>query len=277
MPRKKSALFYLTPSERAELRKRLRAPDNLDWLLICICLRFRDHILPVFQTSDPNGTVLSADDTAWYVRRIGETVYRAVIEKLKVYFPNEADKDEATLVRWYPDKAGELLEQALGRMVDLWNEDLIRQPSDFLPARCQRLLPSLNYLPDMRGKSAHGETSWLLLLVVYKDVLQLLNPFPRIIQFLTQDDLQQRERTLRKLRRALPRNIHPATKTIFRDASDQDYEYWLRLSSRDEVALEITVQVAERNGHKLTANYLRRLIPQLEARAQRLDKALKHA
>jgi len=277
MPRKKSALFYLTPSERAELRRRLRAPDNLDWLLICICLRFRDHILPVFQTSDPNGTVLSADDVAYYVRRIGETVYRAVIEKLKGYLPNEADKDEATLVRWYPDKAGELLEQALGRMVDLWNEDLIRHPTDFLPARCQRLLPSLTYLPDMRGKSAHGETSRLFLLVVYKDVLQLLDPFPRIIQFLTEDDLQQRERTLQKLRRSLPQDIVPVIKTIFHDASDQDYEHWLRLSTRDEVALEITVRVAGRYGHKLTTEYFRRLIPQLEAKAQRLDKAIKHA
>lgn len=275
--KKKPPLFSLAPSGRAELRRRLQASNNLDWLLTLTCRDIRAHILPACQTSDSSGIVLSTEGINYFIIRIGKTLALAIIEKLKVYFPKDAHKDEATLLRWQPDRAGALFEQALNRMRDLWIEDLKRHPSDFLPARCQRLLPSLTYLPDMRGKSARGEVSWLLLLVVYTDVLQLLDPFPRRIQFLTLDDLQQRERTLRKLRSSLPQDIPPATKMIFRDASDRDYERWLLSSSRDEIALEITVRVAERSGHKLTANYFSRLIPQLEVRAQRLDRALKHA
>jgi hypothetical protein len=81
----------------------------------------------------------------------------------------DATRDDSTVLRYYPYQAAALLDQALGYAIDLGNADFIKHPKATLAERCQRLLPSLAHLPQMRGKSAHGKTSQLFTYVMYED------------------------------------------------------------------------------------------------------------
>lgn len=262
MPRPKSPVPYLAPSDKTLLRRKLTAPNNLDCLLTLICWYVRDNLLRAFPPPDPPGV------RAYLVRRMGEALHGAILEKLRQYHPKDASRNDETVLRYYPDQAGALLNQALGYLIDLWRDDFIQHPIDTLATRCQRLLSSLAHLPPMRGKSAHGNTSKLFALVMYEDSLRLLNSLSR-----KGKDLRKRKTALKDLLCSPPKDIHPAVKRAVSGASDDDLDEWSFLSKK-EIVLEIAVRAVQDSSH-LSPDWLRQLIRDLKAQARRLDDALK--
>lgn len=278
MPRKKrSPLFFLPIPDRARLREKFEAPNNLDWLLTFPCWYVRDCLLRAFPPPDP------PEVARYLVRRIGETLFRAILQKLRTHHAKDAHQDEAILLRWYPDRAGAFLQQALSHLADRWCEDYADRPRDTLAARCQRLLPSLERLPNLRGKSALPATAKLFFLWVYEEAMRLLERLPPAGQVLTKQVRQRREAIFREAFSNLTASttkavlethplFHPVSGEFFFEVSGEEYERWL-FRSRQEIALEIAVR-AVRALPGLTPQYLRRILPDLHAVARRLDEAL---
>ncbi len=281
----KSPLWFLVPAKRSELRRKLEASNNLDWLLIFPYRYVRDFLLRVFPPPD------SPEITAYLVRRIGEAIRGAILEKLKRDHPKDAHRLESVLVGTYPDRTGRILNQALCYLADCWIEDFIQHPRSNFASRCQRLLPSLDRLPNMRGKSALGTYHQLFFLMVYDIALEKLSPLGRIRRSPTDKDLQRRKKNFEEVFSELSQVndpeqarglFHPATGEIFFEVSEEDYEHWPTLP-RNEIALEIAVKAiktyhrTDPSGTHLrpTPEYLRRIRPKLRALASRLDTALK--
>jgi hypothetical protein len=164
-----------------------------------------------------------------------------------------------------------LLYQAQGHLIDLWRGDFIKIPKATLAERCQRLLPALAHLPQMRGKSAHGKTSQLFTLVMYEDALRLLSSLSRR----KGNDLDRRKKILADLRKSQPEDIHPGVARVIAEASDNDLDQWAD-QSKKEVALEIAVRSVQ-GTVPISSEWLRHLLSDLKAQARRLDRALKQS
>jgi hypothetical protein len=257
--RKKSPLSFLTTEEKSLLRKKFQATNNLDWLLTLVCWYVRDNLLRAFPASDLPGV------KEYLLRRIGEVLHAAILEKLRQYHPKDAKRDDSTVLRYYPDQAAALLNQALGYLVDLWRRDFIKYPKVTLAERCQRLVPSLAHMPQMRGKSAHGETSQLFMLVMYEDALRLLGTLPRK----KDNNFATRKRILENLRKSQPDDVHPGIVTVIAEASDNDLDQWADLSKK-ELALEIAAR-SVKGSAPISPEWLRHLLSELRAQARRLD------
>jgi hypothetical protein len=257
--RKKSPLSFLTTEEKSLLRNKFQATNNLDWLLTLICWYVRDNLLRAFPAPDLPGV------KEYLLRRIGEALHAAILEKLRRYHPNDAKRDDSTVLRYYPDQAAAVLSQALGYLIDLWRRDFIKYPKATLAERCQRLLPSLAHLPQMRGKSAHGETSRLFTLVMYEDALRFLSSLPRR----KDNNLVIRKRILENLRKSQPDDIHPGIARVIAEASDDDLDQWADLSKK-ELALEIAAR-SVKGFTPISSEWLRHVLSDLQAQARRLD------
>ena len=261
--REKYPLSFLTAEEKSSLRKKFQASNNLDWLVTLICWYVRDNLLRAFPASDLPGV------RDYLLSRMGEAVHAAILEKLRQYYPNDANRDDSTVLRYYPYQAAALLNQALGYLIDLWRGDFIKYPKATLAERCQRLLPSLAHLPQMRGKSAYGKTSQLFTLVMYEDARRLLSSLSRR----NGNNLDRRKKILADLRKSQSDDIHPRIARVIADASDNDLDHWAG-QSKKEVALEIAAR-AVKGTVPISSEWLRHLLSDLKAQARRLDRALK--
>jgi hypothetical protein len=262
---KKSPLSFLTLGEKSLLRKKFHASNNLDWLLTLICWYIRDNLLRAFPASD----LPAVRD--YLLRRMGEALHAAILEKLRQYHPNDANRDDSIVLRYYPYQTAALLYQAQGHLIDVWRGDFIKYPKATLAERCQRLLPSLAHLPQMRGKPAHGKTSQLFTLVMYEDALRLLSSLRRR----NGNNLDRRKKILADLRKSQPDDIHPQIARVIAEASENDLDHWAGLSKK-EVALEIAAR-AVKGTIPISSEWLRHLLSDLKAQARRLHKALKRS
>jgi hypothetical protein len=224
----------------------LHIGDNLDQLLYLICLYIHNFVFSISRSADPIEIKLVL------IRRLGQELHKAVINKLKQYFPKDANRGDAKLLSSHPDGGGEILQQALSQLLDLWVQDK-GGPEDILVVKCQRLLPLLNQLPDLRGKSSLGETSRLFGLVLYDDVRALLKELPPTVRRdnLTEDDVKRRRSLFSSVLSALRTDTtglypppSPVLQDIFSVAAKSDYKEWMT-KSRTEIALEIVVKVIE--------------------------------
>ena len=234
----------LQTSEKNRLRQLLRGDDNLDQLLYLICLYLRDFVFPVSRSADPLEIRLVL------IRRLGQELRKAIIDKLKQYFPKDANRGDAKLLSSHPDRGGEILQQALSHVLDLWVQDK-GSPEDTLVVKCQRLLPLLSQLPDLRGKSSLGETSQLFGLVLYDDVRALLKELPPTVRLdnLTEDDVRRRRSLFSGVLSALRTDTtglspppSPVLQDIFSVAAQSDYKEWMNMS-RTQIALDVVAKV----------------------------------
>ena len=257
----------LQTSEKNRIRQLLRRDDNLDQLLYLICLYIQDSIFPISVGVD---SVIKLA----LIRRLGQELRNAIIAKLKQYFPKDRNRGDDALLKYHPDRGGELLQQALSHLVDLWVQDKVG-PKDTIVTKCQRLLPLLSSLPDLRGKSALGKTSLLLGLVVYDDAKTLLQKLPRAKQTLIEDDKSQRKRVFSSIMLDLQAGntgLSPPPSSIltdaFRIAAKNDYMDWMLLS-RTGIALDI---VAKAIGQ--TPDYFLHSVKKLRDRAEMVNRFL---
>lgn len=274
-------LYFLDPSDEETLQETLRRQNNLDWLLKLLCWHIRDHLLKAFPPAD------AREITTPYVRLIGETLARAVLQKLRQQHPRDRHRDDSILVRYYPDRAGSLLALAISHLDESWWRDYQKRPRDTLAARVQRRLPSLRVLPNQRGRSVLGTSYRLLFFMVYEEAYRRLKALPPTRgEHLTERTRQRRERIFREVFCDLPqvedpqlarRLFHPVTGEIFFKISSTEYEGWLFLT-KQEIALEIAVRAIKASpGMSMTPEYLRRILPTLRKEARALDRALKRS
>jgi len=147
-------------------------------------------------------------------------------------------------------------------------------PGDTLITKCQRLLPRLSSLPNLRGKSALGRTSQLFGLVLYEDARTLLKKLPKGVgesQALTEKDIDQRKKffsmileDLKAGNTMLSPAPSPVLLDIFGKAAENDYMDWMRLS-RTDIALDIVTKVI-----KQTPDYFLHSVKRLRNQALRL-------
>jgi hypothetical protein len=150
---------FLKPIERAKMRRLFSAPNNLDLLLTGICSWIPDL---------PEATDLSREQVA----RAGRALAGAVLAKLARHYPKTALRGDSVLLKTHPDRSGNLVNQALNRLRDLWTKDLCEHPTDKAGRRLARLAPSLSQLPSVRGSHHLSETDRLLsILADYYDAL----------------------------------------------------------------------------------------------------------
>src|SRR5262245_49444365 len=122
-----SASHFLPAEQWAVLKEQLQGRDNRNWLVSYLCQCVRDEIFRAYHSDDP----LSKSPEV--VKAVGFTLYTAIINKLKANLrKKDSDRDEATLVRWHPDRTATFLEQALGLLKDEWSKDVVKNPSDNL-------------------------------------------------------------------------------------------------------------------------------------------------
>ena len=261
------------PQEQKErLRRFFTGTDNLDQLQYLICLYVQDF-LPTYPSSDPDDLKLIL------IRRLGQELRTAIIKKLRQYYPKDAHRNEALLLRSYPDRAIELLQQALSHLLDIWIEDNKKVPNDTLVKKCQRLLPLLSSLPDLRGKSVRGKTSQIFGLVLYQDAKILLQRLPRgTAQTLIEDDKKRRERFFSNILTALQAGDtglssppSPILIEAFRKAAENNFADWMRLS-RTQIAGEIAAKAVGQS-----ADYFIHSVKRLRNRAQTVNRFLKSA
>lgn len=168
------------------------------------------------------------------------------------------------LLRYYPDQAGAFVQQGMNHLLDCWIQDCIRHPHAPLVARCQRLMPALHRLPDLRGKAvAVSGISRLHALAAYEDANRVLADLPRAPRVLTEAARRRREPIIRAAFRQLARaSPHPAR-----------LNEWLHLG-RHELALNMACAAV---APSLSPQRLRRVLRRLRWDARRVDLALKRA
>jgi hypothetical protein len=254
------------PSEAGQweaLKEKLTAEDNLSWLLTLICWRVED-VFRAFQANDP------LSKSPELTLALGHVLYRAVIEKLKSNLPKDSHRDEATLIRWYPERTATLLEQASGFLIDTWRKDVEKNPSETLVTRCPRVLPRLTVLPNARGRSIHGETAELFILEVYEIAMELMENLPapgeyrkEILTQITQSlDLQQGT-----AKRPIP---HVVAKIFLQGRRNNWTGIWSSLS-RSELAREIALR-ARGNSSNTSPKHLLNHLKKLRDRAAALKR-----
>lgn len=259
----------LQTSEKNRLRWLFASEDNLDQLLYLICLYVEDFLFPTCPSADP------VDVKLVLIRRLGQELRAAILKKLKQYYPKDAHRNEAALLRSYPYRGIELLQQALGYLVDIWTEDQRshkEDSQDTLVKKCQRLLPLCADLPDLRGRSALGNTSRLFALVVYEDVKFLLRDLPPTPNILTNYDRKLRLGLFSRILNALQSNQSglkpsppPCVTEVFASAAQTNFEDWLQMS-RSNIALDV---VAKTTGQ--SPDYFLRTLKKLRAEADPLE------
>jgi hypothetical protein len=265
-------LYFLAPDHPDHavlLRQHFKAENNLDWLLTYLCRAVRDLLFRVFPPR------AKPDEAQQCVRAIGEALSHAVLNKLREQHPKEAHRDASKLVRWYPDRAGALVNQAIVQLAEVWISDCAQHPRDSLNSRCDRLLPKLGALKGRRGHSASGAYAQLYFLWAYEEAMRILKGLPRssparadFLQNAFEDLTAQTPQAL--LESGAFR--HPDTGDIFFEISDEDLDGW-RFRSRHEIAQDVAVR-AVRGQLALGADTLHRLLPTLRRLAKKLDQAL---
>ena len=259
----------LAQKDKAHLRRLFTGADNLDQLQYLICLYVQEFVFPTCPSADP------ADLKLVLIRRLSQELRTAIIKKLKDYYPKDAHRNEGILLRYYPDRSIDLLQQALGHLVDIWTEDQRthkRDVDDTLVKKCQRVLPMCADLPDLRGRSALGNTSRLFSLVVYEDVKLLLQNLPPTPNILTNDHRKQRLELFFRILNALQRHQTGLTPLpplcvadVFASAAQTNFEDWLQMS-RSDIALDV---VAKTTGQR--PDYFVRTLKKLRAEADLLE------
>src|SRR5262249_16041682 len=236
-----SAPRFLPAEQWAVLKEQLQGEDNRNWLVSYLCQCVWEEIVRAYHSDDPQSKSHEV------VKAVAFTLYTAIINKLKVNLPKkDSDRDEATLVRWHPDRAATLLEQALGFFKDEWSKDVVKNSSDNLATRWLRLRPRLAILPNARGRSIHGETAELFVLEVYNIAMELLKPLPPIRRSST-EELEDRKETLTQITKTLQQGtakgpIPPVVKKIFARGLRNNWTgIWLL--PRGQIALEIALRV----------------------------------
>lgn len=259
------SLRGIPPEDKSRLRRLFHGADNLDQLQYLICLYAQGCVFPTCPSADP------ADLQLVLVRRLGQELRAAILKKLKQYYPNDAHRDEAALLRYYPDRGIDLLQQALSHLVDIWTDDQrkhMNDSDDTLVLKCQRLLPMCADLPDVSGKSVLGRTSRLFGLVVYDDVMLLLRDLPQTPRILTDDDEKQRKQLFNRILEALQSNQTGLTPPpplrvteIFVTAAHSNFKDWLTMA-RNDIALDVVAKITGRK-----PSYFLKTLKELRAEA----------
>jgi len=230
----------LAPVHRWDLRQQFQSADNLDRLQDLICFYLKNFVLPTCPSTDPE----TLKDIL--VRRLGKEIRTSIIKKLKLYFPNDARRNESRLLAHHVDRGIDLTQQALSYFVDVWTEDQRthkNDSSDTIVIKCQRLLPRCADLPNLRGRSNLGRTSHLFGLVIYEDAYRLLHDLPRLGRY----EMSEREGVFfeiladLKSDRIKPRPPECIIEPFFA-ASKEKFANWKRMS-RNNIALEIVAKV----------------------------------
>lgn len=244
---------------KADLRRRLTARErNLDWLLTFICTYVRDFLLRAFPSADPRPAVAAA------VEELGRSLTQAILDKLASYHTRDAHRGPATLLRYYPDQAGELANQALCYLVDEWVRDFIASPSDTSLVRLVRLRPRMTALPSMRGRANIGNTYRLHCYALYLDAYQKAKEALGVKAWKTEDPYLEGESVRCRIQKLA--RLFPAIELSER-------EEWARLSP-SEVAYRVTAKLAKEMPG-LSALYLKRsLLPEMCRLAKAIDRAL---
>lgn len=229
-------------------RQRLQSPDNLDWLLTLATWGFRDRWLKILPPASPSFGSFDGP-----VRGVGLVLSRAVIKRLRRQYPKEAKRADSTLVRYYPDQAAALLNQALGHLDDTLTEDLVRYPTEPLDFRTPRVLPKLMTLPSRKGRSARSNVSALSYLAAYETVFEKLPQRRESVHF---QDLYYRDEIER----------------VFGPVSDTDAKRLCRMT-RSRLALEYASRTVPPT---LSPARIRNLLPRARQLARAIDLALSH-
>ncbi len=228
---------------RSVFRQKLQSANNLDWLLTLAVWGFRDRWLKILPPISPRFGSVDGP-----VRGVGLALSRAVIERLRRQFPAEADRDDATLVRYYPDQTAAILNQTLGHLDDVLSRDLMQRPGDPLESRVPRVLPKLMALPSRTGRSAESDLSKLRYLAAYEAAFEKLS---------------YRRGTGRGTD-YLPEDIEK----VFGPPGSKEKR--LLSMTRQQLALEYASRTVE---PKLTARRVRDLLPTLKRLARAMDLA----
>jgi hypothetical protein len=260
-------------SDLEDLRRFLRAPNNLDWLLTLSCWFVRDLLLRAFPP--PKSTAVTNDD----VQRIGNEIYSAVLKKLKHHYPNDAQKGDSLLLRYRYRRAAAILIQAEAHTTALWEKDFTKYSRDSLAARCKRLLPKVGQLPG-RGKPALGTTHLLLFLIFYEEALRALAGVPDMIRPFTEAARKDRQQSIRKAFDTLSpvserddnRFHHPETGQLYFEVEPDEINKWSELP-KSKIAEDIAVRIVK-GRRKLSRKYLHIILPKLRKIARALDRGL---
>lgn len=255
---RKKPLRTLPPPRRAELREKLRAPNNLNWLLTFICTDLRDHLLRAFPPPDPPTVV------GGLIKRLGRLLAQAVLDKLARYYPHDASKGFSALVRYHPDETGELVNQALCYLRDVWGTDFISSPRGTLATRVARLTPRLSVIPSRKGRSNIGATYQLYCLHVYEKAYFAVKEALGVKAWKS-DDVRPREELLQERKAKLAQ--------LFPEATARELDTWAVLSP-SEIAYRLAAKRAKELP-SLKPSYLKQtILPRARHLAQALDKAL---
>ncbi|HEY3304640.1 MAG TPA: hypothetical protein VGL70_14000 [Candidatus Binatia bacterium] len=275
----KSPLNFLHPSAALDLEDILKKTDNVERIAEAFRKYFQGNL---FRATCP-------DDSGDPAQRMTEVLCRAVVEKLRRYFPKETSRDGSTLIRWHPEQTAVFLNQALGYLIDVWINDFGKRPADDPVVRCERLLPRIAKWPhlDMRGRPQHGNVFQLIYLATYEDVMKCLTEYPRKSRGrFPHDDRDRRRKFLATIFTELPQVpgrkgrclFHPQSGELFLEATEQDIEIWIDLS-RHALAMEITCRVvnktlaADWQEGGLSPESLHRLLPRLRTLSHFIDGA----
>jgi len=245
-------------SRKAALRRLFGGPRNIDWLGRFVRDYIQGYLLGRFPSADPPRVV------AGVVEDFTHSLMQAILDKLASYHPRDARRGPATLLRYYPDQAGELVNQALCYLVDEWVRDFIASPSDTSLVRLVRLRPRMTAIPSMRGRANIGNTYRLHCYRLYLDAYEKVKEAIGVKAWKTEDPHREggivTERT-EKLARLFP------------DVQPSEQEEWARLSP-SEIAYRVAAkQTRELPG--LTPLYLKRsLLPRMRRLAGAIDAAL---
>ena len=226
-------------------RAKLQGEKARDWLLTFCCQFFRDRVLAILGEKDHDGSL---------VRKVGEAVCLATLDRLGADLPGLAKRDDETRLRQYPDRALAILNQNLCYLADSWLDDFVAEPAESYADRATKLLPTLRHPPARTGRSGLG--IWIS--------LHRLNEYDSARATLS-GDLGFRASA------GLP--MQDRVEALYgRRLSPEEYAQ-LGGSDPDEVALRYAARPMG-DLPTLTPAYLRRLLPGLRERAQRLNAAL---
>jgi hypothetical protein len=269
-----SAPRFLRAEQWAVLKEQLKGKDNRNWLVSYLCQCVQDEIFRAYHSDDP------LSKSSEVVQVVGLTLYTAIINKLKARLPaKDRDRDEATLVRWYPERTATLLEQALGFLKDEWSKDAVKNPSDNLATRWLRLRPRLAVLPNVRGRSIHGETAELFVLEVYTIVWELLEQLPPRRRSRTPEELEDRLEDRKKILTQITNSLQqgtakgPIPPVVTENFVQGFRNNWTGIWSfpRSEIALEIALR-ASRSRTLASNEYLLNRLHELRRRAAALER-----
>jgi len=254
----------------------LTASDNVQRLQKGLAALFCDDLFRSFRSGESTRSTKSLSFS------LAEVLIESIGQKLRRYYPHDAGKDTSTLLRWHTPRALSFLEQALAYLNDVWIDLLTKPDCGTLERQCESVLSLLKQWADkdMRARPEHGETSQLVYLVIFEDVMESLKGLPRR-PYNSYEEKQRRE-FLDRIFEQLPpvpgrrgwRLRHPKSNDFFFDVPDSELTRWARTLSRRRIALEITVAVVRKTGVPLTVESLRRLLPKLRARKRRINQAL---